>query len=129
MPPHDPSTTPPATGLDHGQREGHAAREVGAEARPLVDFRRTARRLAAAVALIGVLVVATWVVLALTGDAPPRLLAELAGLGLLGAVVVEVVVVGGSAVRGMLRAGERGERLAASDVSLVPPQLLRRGGR
>lgn len=40
--------------------------------------------------------------------------------------VAELVIVGGSALRGMLRAGERGERLARSDVGLLPPRL---GGR
>ena len=119
MPPHDPTAAPaPAPVADSA-----------ASARPLVDFRRTARRLTVALGVIGALVLALWVVLMVTTGAPVRLLAELAGLGLLGAFAVEVVVVGGSAVRGMLTAGERGERLASSDVSLVPPQLLRRRGR
>jgi hypothetical protein len=39
---------------------------------------------------------------------------------------VEFVVVGGSALRGMLRAGERGERLASGDVMLLPPQVRRK---
>jgi hypothetical protein len=125
VPPHEP-TVAPSGPVPDGAGEARPAADAP---RPLVDFRRTARRLAIAVAAIGVLVLATWFVLVLTTGAPPRLLAELAGLGLLGAFAVEVVVVGGSAVRGMLTAGERGERLASSDVALVPPQLLRRRGR
>lgn len=125
MPPHEPTAAPPDAPRAPWPDEGAPA---GARP-PLVDFRRTGRRLAIAVAGIGMLVVATWIVLAVTTGAPLRLLAELAGLGLLGAFAVEVVVVGGSAVRGMFAAGERGERLASSDVALVPPQLLRRGGR
>ena len=137
MPPHEPTAAPPGPvsqdeptvapsgPVSHGPGETASA----GSSRPLVDFRRTARRLAIAVAAIGVLVLATWIVLVVTTGAPLRLLAELAGLGLLGAFAVEVVVVGGSAVRGMLTAGERGERLASSDVALVPPQLLRRRGR
>ena len=124
MPPHEPTAAPAGPVPD----EADGTRSVDAP-RPLVDFRRTARRLAIAVAAIGVLVFATWVVLVVTTGAPLRLLAELAGLGLLGVFAVEVVMVGGSAVRGMLTAGERGERLASGDVALVPPQLLRRRGR
>lgn len=149
VPPHESSAGPAATRSDAGQDVASPTRDAAPSvaddaawarepavpvapagaARPLIDFGRTARRLAIAVAGIGVVVLATWIVLAVTGGASLRLLAELAGVGLLGAFVVEVVVVGGSAVRGMLRAGERGERLAASDVALVPPQLLRRSGR
>ena len=124
MPPHEPTAAPPGPVPD-GPGETRSADSP----RPLVDFRRTARRLAIAVGAIGVLVLATWVVLVVTTGAPLRLLAELAGLGVLGAFAVEVVVVGGSALRGMLTAGERGERLASRDVALVPPQLLRRRGR
>lgn len=127
VPPGDPSSAPEGVPGDAGPTEGGAA--VDAASRPLIDFVRTARRLGTAVGVIGALVLVTWTVLVVTGDAPLRLLAELAGLGLLGAFVVEVVVVGGSALRGMLDAGERGERLAAPDVSLVPPQLLRRRSR
>jgi hypothetical protein len=124
VPPHEPTAAPPGA-----VSEGRSESPSDAPPRPLVDFRRTARRLAVAVAAIGVLVLATWIVLVVTTGAPLRLLAELAGLGVLGAFAVEVVVVGGSALRGMLTAGERGERLASQDVALVPPQLLRRRGR
>ncbi len=54
------------------------------------------------------------------------LLGELVGWAVLAAVVGEFVVVGGSALRGMLRAGDRGHRLAGDDVAIIPPQLLRR---
>lgn len=136
MPPHESRPTTPAVGDGSpGGPDGEvgsaepAATVARDGAAVLLDFGRTARRLAVAVGVIGVLVVTTWTVLTVTTGASLRLLGELAGLGLLCAFLVEVVVVGGSAVRGMLRAGERGERLAAPDVSLVPPQLLRRRRR
>lgn len=130
MPPREPASPPtPGSTVAGGAQQEAVAPSPAAGGPSILDFRRTARRLAVAVGVIGVLVVAAWVALALTTGAPLRLLAELAGLGLLAAFVVEVVVVGGSALRGMLAAGERGERLAASDVSLVPPQLLRRRRR
>lgn len=94
------------------------------EAAPIVDWRRTARRLRGQLLAIAGLVVVGWFVLGLLGDGlTARLLAELTGLGVFLAFLAEVVVVGGSAVRGMLRAGERGERLASADVTLLPPQL------
>lgn len=100
---------------------------TGAEHPPVVDWRRTARRLRGLVAVIGVIVLVLWVVIGVGRGGPTvRLLAELAGLGLLGAFVVGVVVVGGAAVRGMIAAGERGDRLEREDVALLPPQLLRR---
>ena len=96
--------------------------------RPIVDWGRTARRLRVMLVVIAALVITVWIILGVTrgeGLALARL-AELAGLGLLLAFLGEVVVVGGSAVRGLLEAGERGDRLASSDVSLLPPQLTRR---
>jgi hypothetical protein len=60
-----------------------------------------------------------------------RLLAELVGFGLLASFVVEFVVVGGSAARGLLRAGERGDRLAGGGrlapaaAAHPPPAALR----
>jgi hypothetical protein len=93
----------------------------------VVDWPRTVRRLRRSLLVIGVLVLAAWVGLGLAqGALSLRLLAELTGLGLLASFLVEVVVVGGGAVRGLLAAGERGERLAGGDVSLLPPQLTRR---
>lgn len=97
---------------------------------PIVDWRRTARRLRRQLLVIAGLVVAVWLVIGLAGAGlSVRLLAEVTGFGLFLAFLAEVVVVGGSAVRGMLVAGERGERLARADVTLLPPQLRRgRGG-
>lgn len=97
---------------------------------PIVDWRQTARRLRTLALVIGGLVLLAWVVRGLVGDGfTLSALAEFAGLGLLLTFVAEVVVVGGSAVRGLLAAGERGDRLASSDVSLLPPQLTRRRRR
>ncbi|MBS3941571.1 MAG: hypothetical protein KG028_11490 [Actinobacteria bacterium] len=110
----DPDTTP------------HGPEVVAA---PIVDWRRTAQRLRRQLLVIAGLVVVAWLVLGLTGPGLTlRLLAEVAGFGVFLAFLAEVVVVGGSAVRGLLRAGERGERLARADVTLLPPQLRRRGG-
>ncbi|HSK24618.1 MAG TPA: hypothetical protein VK906_15640 [Egicoccus sp.] len=98
-------------------------------AAPIVDWRRTARRLRRQLLVIAGLVVAAWLVIGLAGAGlSVRLLAEVTGFGFFLAFVAEVVVVGGSAVRGMLIAGERGERRARADVTLLPPQLRRGGG-
>lgn len=103
---------------------------MSSDERPLIDWARTGRRLRRVAALLAILVVVAWLVIGLVGDSgfQLRLLGELAGLGLLVAIAAEVVIVGSVALAGMLRAGERGERLAGSDVSLLPPQL-RRGQR
>lgn len=95
--------------------------------RPLVDWRRAGRRLRrSALVLFPGAVVAWLVVGLLTGG--PRLdqLGNWVGLAVAGMFVSELVVAGGSALRGMFRAGEEGERLAGGDVSLLPPQLTRR---
>lgn len=92
----------------------------------VVDWPGTVRRLRRSLTALGLLVVVAWVVLgAVSGSWSGRLFAELVGLALLASFIVEVVVVGGGAVRGMLAAGERGDRLAGADVSLLPPQLGR----
>lgn len=97
---------------------------------PVVDWTRTGRRMGMSLAVIGTSIVVIWLVAGVvSGQLRGRLLGELVGLGLLAAFLVEVVVVGGAALRGVLRAGDRGERLAGSDVSLVPPQVLRRRRR
>lgn len=115
----EPRPTSPATSGD-AQATAHAHP-------PIVDWGRTARRLRWQLGVIGALVVAAWLVVGIArGQLGLRLLAEFVGFGVLLAFVVEVVVVGGSAVRGLLAAGERGDRLAGSDVSLLPPQLRRR---
>lgn len=99
-------------------------------ATPVVDFPRTLHRLRISLTAIGVLVVLAWTVGGAIGNGwSLRLLAELVGFGLLASFAVEVVVVGGSAARGLLRAGARGDRLAAPDVSILPPQLTRRRRR
>lgn len=96
----------------------------------IVDWGRTARRIRLVLTSLAVLVLVAWLAIGIFGVAgfDPRLLGELLGLALLVAFLAEVVVVGGAAIRGMLRAGERGDRLAGSDVSLLPPQLTRRRG-
>lgn len=100
---------------------------------PIIDWSRTARRLRAILLVIGITAVVAWLVIGSLGDGPTLpLLAELLGIGLLVSFAVEVIVVGGVAIRGMLAAGARGDRLASPDVFLLPPQLLRghrRGGK
>ena len=99
---------------------------MSTEPDPIVDWRRTAHRLRLSFSVLGVLVVATFEVASLVRGVHWPLLGELVGLALLVAFVLEVILVGGTAVRGLLTAGARGERLARDDVSLIPPQLLRR---
>ena len=108
----------------------HPSRGDPAGARGLVDHAVVARRLRLWLMLLAGAVPTVWLVAGMVSGGPePARLAELAGTAILLAVVVEAVVVGGAAVRGALRAGARGERLAAGDVTLLPPQLRRRGGR
>jgi hypothetical protein len=93
----------------------------------LIDWARTARRLRQVLTGLGVVVLVAFGLLSFArAGVQLTLLAELVGLALLVAFAVEVVVVGGSALRGMLTAGARGERLASADVGLLPPQVLRR---
>lgn len=94
---------------------------------PLVDWGRLGRRLRLTVTGLAGASVAAWVIVGVLHGAVR--MADLWGyVGLAAAVlfVAEVVLVGGAALRGMLRAGERGERLAGQDVGLLPPQLFRR---
>lgn len=123
----------------HGQRADEpdpvpAADETAAppssEPPPIVDWGRTARRMAISVATISTVIVVAWLGFGVVhGQLRGRLLGELIGLGLLAAFAAEFVIVGGAALRGMLRAGDRGDRLAGADVSLLPPQILRRRRR
>lgn len=92
----------------------------------LVAWRRVGR-------LVG-LVVAGWVALgalgagvtgALTGGLTSTGWSLWLGIALAGAVFSAVATVAWSAVRGMLQAGGRGERLAAGDVGLRPPRRKR----
>ncbi|MTV26191.1 hypothetical protein FTX61_12340 [Nitriliruptoraceae bacterium ZYF776] len=115
---HDPAVDHPGVA---------AAADDPGEPAPIVDWGRTARRMRTSLLVIGALVLAGWGVGGALGDGwSGRLLAELVGFGIFAAFAVEVVVVGGSAARGLLRAGERGDRLASADVSILPPQLTRR---
>lgn len=93
----------------------------------LIDWRRLGRRLRVTVVALVAAAVALWVGTGLAHGAV-RLedLWGYVGLALAGLFVAEIVFVGGAALRGMLRAGERGERLAGNDVGLLPPQLRRR---
>lgn len=97
---------------------------------PVVDFAWVRRR-------IGV-VGAVWAALAVLGAvlsaglagglsaAAVRLWLGVAGLG---TVVSAVGLVAWSALRGMVRAAERGDRLAGDDVGLLPPRRRRDRGR
>ncbi len=96
----------------------------------LLDHARIGRRIRRWLAFLAVATVVAWLIGGLVGDGPTlRGLAGLVGVAVLLAVMVEIVVVGGAAVGAALRAGARGERLAAEDVALVPPQLRRRRAR
>lgn len=99
----------------------------GSQLPPIVDFPVIWRRLRRSLTVIGAVVLIVWAVWGAVGDGwDVRILAELVGLGLLVSFAVEVVVVGGSAARGLLAAGERGDRLSSEGVSLLPPQVGRR---
>lgn len=110
--------------------DDHAAPPATERQDALVDWARTGRRMRRVVLTLGVLVLALWTVDGFTGGTGFRwrILGELTGLALLVTIAAEIAIVGGAAVVGMFRAGERGDRLAGSDVSLLPPQL-RRGRR
>lgn len=96
----------------------------------LVDWGRTGRRVRASVLVLTAVVVVVWTVLSLLGDGfDLRTLGGLVGLAFAVLFVVELVVVGGAAVGGMLRAGERGERLSSGDVGLLPPRIRPPGRR
>jgi cation transporter-like permease len=93
----------------------------------IIDHPRIARRLRRWLVLLLAATLLTWLIGGLVGDGPTlRGLTGLLGVAVLLALFVEVVVVGGAAVAGALRAGERGDRLASSDVTLLPPQLAAR---
>ncbi len=105
---------------------GDADRDVPVGYGQLVDWRRLCRRLwFLALGWAGFAVLGIGATTALSGDpaAAGALWAGVAALGFPASVVVAVAL---SAVGGMLRAGERRERLAGGDVGLVPPQVRRR---
>jgi len=93
----------------------------------LIDHARIARRLLRwSVLLLGA-TLAAWLLGGVVGDGLTlRGLTGLLGVAVLLALLVEIVVVGGAAVGAALRAGERGHRLAADDVTLLPPQIASR---
>ncbi len=96
----------------------------------LVPWERVGRRIALTAAGLAVATLLVWAIAGVIGDGHRvRDLAGWLGLALGLLFVAEVVVVGGAALRGMLRAGEQGERLAGGDVGILPPQLTRRGRR
>lgn len=100
--------------------------ERDAEREPIVDWGRAGRRLRASALVLGLLAVTGWAVVGVLRGGP--VLADLGdwvGLAVGAMFVVEVVVVGGSAARGMVRAGDRGDRLAGRDVGLLPPRMRR----
>ena len=93
----------------------------------ILDHARIARRLRRWLVLLLIATLAAWLIGGLVGDGPTlRGLTGLLGVAVLLALFVEIVVVGGAAVAGALRAGARGHRLAASDVTLLPPQVAAR---
>lgn len=120
----DPLTAGEATAASGGATA--ASGDDTAALAPLVDWSRLGRRIGlSAIILLGASVVA-WVVVGLVSGGPRIAdLFDWLGLGFGLMFVAEVVFVGGSALRGMLRAGERGDRLAGGDVGLLPPQLTR----
>lgn len=101
---------------------------AGDERPPVVDFGLLGRRLRRTALVLAALIVGTVVVLLPLRGLDLVLVRNLTGLGLAVLFIAEVVIVGGSAVRGLLRAGERGDRLASDGVGLLPPQITRGGG-
>lgn len=123
MPPdHEPDLATGAPSVPAGDARPDAA--------PIVDFARAGRRIRWSALLLGGAALVGWAVVGLLGGGPdPADLGAWAFGALVGMFLVEVVVVGGSALRGMVRAGDRGERLAGGDVGLLPPQLTGRSPR
>ncbi|MDX1657569.1 MAG: hypothetical protein R3343_02000 [Nitriliruptorales bacterium] len=93
----------------------------------LVDWRRLGRRLGLSATILLSFAAVAWLVVGLVTDGvDPGELPGYLGLALGGMFVAELIFVGGSAVQGLLRAGEEGERLAGGDVGLLPPQVRRK---
>lgn len=96
----------------------------------LLDHGRTVQRVRVLAVVVGgfasVGLIGSWVVASGPSLGPFLLWA---GLAVLVIVLGAIAIVTAAAVRGMLRAGDRGERLADGDVGLVPPQLRSRDGR
>ncbi len=90
----------------------------------LVDWGRTGRRVRTSVLVLAALVLVAWVAISLAGGGfDLGTLFGLVGLAFVVLFVIELVVVGGAALRGMLRAGARGERLSSQGVGLLPPRM------
>ncbi len=93
----------------------------------IIDHARIARRLRRWLMLLLGATFLAWLLGGVVGDGLTlRALTGLLGVAVLLALFIEIVVVGGAAIGGALRAGERGHRLAADDVTLLPPQLASR---
>jgi len=100
---------------------------AGGQLSGIIDHARIARRLRRWLVLLLAATLLAWLVGGLVGDGPTlRGLTGLLGVAVLLALFVEIVVVGGAAAAGALRAGARGHRLAAADVTLLPPQVAAR---
>lgn len=97
---------------------------------PLVDWQGVGRRMRRSAVVLTSGAVLAWLAVGLaTGGPRPSALGNYLGAAVGLMFAVELVVVGGSALRGMYRAGRRGERLAGGDVALLPPQLFGRRER
>lgn len=121
--------SPPAAATDDAVPVDAVVRADGehGQAPVLVDWPRAGRRLGRSALALAAAAVVGWVVTSLvTGSWRGGTLGNWMGLALAGMLLVELWVVGGSALRGMLRAGEEGHRLAGDDVGILPPQLRRR---
>lgn len=96
----------------------------------LLDHGRTVRRVRLLTVVVGgcagVGMVVSWLV---AGGPTLDAFLQWAGPAVLVIVLGAIAIVTAAAVRGMLRAGGRGERLADRDVGLVPPQLRSSDGR
>lgn len=117
----------PGDRADVDRADDRATPDSAGPVQHLVEWEATARRLRrSSVVLLGAGLVA-WVVTSVVESQWSLAgLGNWLGLALLAMFVAEVVVVGGSAVRGLLRAGDAGERLSSNDVGLFPPTPRRR---
>lgn len=96
--------------------------------RDLLNWRRIGRRLVRLlIAAVAIVILGIAVTSGITGEVSRGGALLWVGVGALLLVVGAVLVVSVSALRGMLRAGDRGDRLAGGDVGLLPPQV--RSGR
>lgn len=96
---------------------------------PIVDWTRLGRTVVAlVVGWVVVTVVGLAVSAGLVGGLDGAVVLLWIGLGTAGLVATLVVAIAVSAMRGVLRVGDRGQRLAGDDVGLTPPQVRRRRG-